>query len=163
MKNLPSWRNKIFESREWVKPFHTPQMLVLAKGNYFQGKKNEARMGDIFLFVKGLCCKIQICEKQVWVGESHALASDDGASQRKLMCLCAVYQFPADLKSSILADVRSACFGGALTSASSVLALLGRWNDFWWLMISKLEKTFSMRKALLMFPKLLLVAGERKV
>ena len=97
-------------------------------------------MGDIFLFPKGLSCKMQICKKQVWVGESHALASDDGASQRKLMCLCAVYQFPADLKSSILADVRSACFGGALTSASSVLALLGRWNDFWWLMISNWRK-----------------------
>ena len=116
-----SARNKIFELCEWMKPIHATQRKLLP------GRKKTSPGWDVCLivfsweFAQTTFDARSICEKQdlwvVWVGESHSHASDDDASQRKLMCLCTDYQFLADLKSSIFADVKTVCFGEALTSA----------------------------------------------
>ena len=124
---------KIFELDEWVKPIHTPQMLMLSQRKLLPGRKKNkisSSMPSVGNLLKGLLFQDQFARNNIfelcgWVNPirtPHMMM----LAQRKLMCLFTDYQFPADLKSSIFPDVKTVCFGGALTSASTVLALLGR-------------------------------------
>ena len=75
--------DKIFVLCEWVEPIHTPQMLMLAKGNYFQEEKKqgldgilcatESSVGNLLkeLFLQDQSARNKIFELCEWVNPIH--------------------------------------------------------------------------------------------